>query len=145
MLSRRWSVSVLFKYALFQLPEIAVLVVVLFVLENWGIIPKWSVYAIIAAWIAKDALLYPFVWKAYDFEGGEYANSMIGKIGYVKDGLAPSGMISVRGELWKARVAMGESTIEKGRYVRIVAIEGLTLVVEPERKGECAIRPEIDE
>jgi membrane-bound serine protease (ClpP class) len=57
---------------------------------------------------------------------------MVGQVGFVKDRVAPTGMISVRGELWKARIAEGAQPIEKGRHVRVVAIDGLMLMVEPE-------------
>jgi membrane-bound serine protease (ClpP class) len=44
--------------------------------------------------------------------------------------LAPVGHVKVRGELWRARTT-GAETVEVGREVRVLALEGLTLVVEP--------------
>lgn len=41
-----------------------------------------------------------------------------------------SGRVRVRGEIWNAR---SESEVDRGDAVRIAAVEGLTLVVEPER------------
>ena len=55
--------------------------------------------------------------------------SLIGAIGTTRQELAPEGLIFVRGELWRARSRSG--TIPAGEPVRIVAAEGLTLVVEP--------------
>jgi len=44
--------------------------------------------------------------------------------------LAPQGHVQVNGELWRARTT-GAEPVEAGEEVRILALEGLTLVVEP--------------
>lgn len=132
MRSGRWSLTTILKYTLFQLPEIAVVSVVLIFLGKWEVISASAAYGLIAVWIIKDVLLYPFLWKAYEFGGPKKANPMIGQVGFVKNRLGPTGMISVRGELWKARIAEDAHPIEIGRHVRVVSIDGLTLVVEPE-------------
>ncbi len=132
MRSGRWSLATILKYALFQLPEIAVIAVILIFLEKWEVVSAWVAYGLIAVWIVKDVLLYPFLWKAYAFGSTKDANPMIGQVGFVKDRLAPTGMISVRGELWKARIVEDAQPIEKGRHVRVVSIDGLTLMVEPD-------------
>ncbi|MBP1911004.1 membrane-bound serine protease (ClpP class) [Thermococcus stetteri] len=54
---------------------------------------------------------------------------MIGAIGKVVEDLDPEGLIKVRGELWKAVSADG-STIKVGEKVRVVRMDGLTLIVE---------------
>ena len=132
MRSRRWSLATILKYALFQLPEIAVIAVLLILLEKWDLISTWVAYGLIAAWIVKDVLLYPFLWKAYEFGGSKETNPIVGQVGFVKERLAPTGMISVRGELWKARIGDDATPIEKGKHVRVVSVEGLMLTVEPE-------------
>jgi len=43
--------------------------------------------------------------------------------------IAPEGMVRCRGELWKARTAKG--TVKKGESGKVVAIDGLVLVIEP--------------
>nr|3WWV_A Chain A, Stomatin operon partner protein [Pyrococcus horikoshii OT3] len=58
---------------------------------------------------------------------------MIGLIGTVVEELNPEGMIKVRGELWKARSKFN-GKIEKGEKVRVVDMDGLTLIVVRERK-----------
>lgn len=61
-----WSRPVLAKYWAMQLPAAAGILLIALALEggfNW---PHWVVWAIAAAWTAKDALLYLFVWPAYD-------------------------------------------------------------------------------
>jgi membrane protein implicated in regulation of membrane protease activity len=55
--------------------------------------------------------------------------ALVGAGGVVTEACRPDGWIKVRGELWRARCPEGA---EKGAAVRIRAVDGLTLVVEPE-------------
>jgi len=132
MRSGRWSLATILKYTLFQLPEIAVIAVLFVFLEKWEVVSARVAYGLVAVWIAKDVLLYPFLWKAYEFKDTKETNPIIGQVGFVKQRLAPTGMISVRGELWKARIGDDTPPVEKGRHVRVISISGLTLTVEPE-------------
>jgi membrane-bound serine protease (ClpP class) len=53
---------------------------------------------------------------------------MIGLIGVAKSDLDPAGEVLVHGELWKARASV---KIPEGGRIKVLQIEGLTLVVEP--------------
>jgi membrane-bound serine protease (ClpP class) len=53
---------------------------------------------------------------------------LVGATGEVTERLAPSGHIRVLGELWQAR---SSSELPPGARVRVVAVHGLTLEVEP--------------
>ena len=132
MNKHKWSGRSLLKYILIQLPTIAVLVCVLMLAKQWVEIPSWLMWCLIVLWIVKDAILYPFVWRAYDWGSQEEKNSMIGLRGISKDRLDPSGYIFVRGELWKAQVVERGLTIEKGENVLVKGVRGLTLFVERE-------------
>jgi membrane-bound serine protease (ClpP class) len=59
---------------------------------------------------------------------------MIGLVGVARADLSPEGQVLLKGALWKARAVNGP--IGKGRAVRVRRIDGLTLVVEEEKKGE---------
>jgi membrane-bound serine protease (ClpP class) len=59
---------------------------------------------------------------------------MVGSLGQVLDWRDGAGRIRVHGEIWQAR---GPAALAPGRYVRITAIKGLTLAVEPD--SEAAI------
>ncbi len=59
------------------------------------------------------------------------ATDVMGMIGEVEKDLAPLGTVYVSRESWSARVADG-GTAARGARVRVIAIEGLTLIVEPE-------------
>ena len=57
--------------------------------------------------------------------------NLIGATGEVTSALAPTGQVRVLGELWEARSA---SDIPPGAAVRVVAVDGLMLDVEPAEK-----------
>ncbi len=54
---------------------------------------------------------------------------LVGKVAETRTDLAPEGMVYVSGELWQA--VSSDGSIPSGRPVRIVAIDGLQLRVEP--------------
>jgi membrane-bound serine protease (ClpP class) len=54
--------------------------------------------------------------------------NLVGSIGEVTAALAPVGQIRVLGELWQARAS---SDVPPGTSVRVVAVNGLILDVEP--------------
>jgi membrane-bound serine protease (ClpP class) len=58
-------------------------------------------------------------------------SELLGQVGIVRETLAPSGIVFVHGELWKARTKDGEP-LEPGTPVKVEGIEdGLVLEVEP--------------
>ncbi|MDQ6802680.1 MAG: nodulation protein NfeD [Acidobacteriota bacterium] len=54
---------------------------------------------------------------------------MIGEIGVARTQLEPSGKVFVHGELWNA---VARTTVAPGARVRVSAVDGLQLIVEPE-------------
>lgn len=58
------------------------------------------------------------------------SQAMIGNLAITRTPLSPIGQVEVRGELWQARLE-GLSELPTGVVVRIRAISGLQLVVEP--------------
>jgi membrane-bound serine protease (ClpP class) len=58
------------------------------------------------------------------------SEEMVGSVGDVREPLDPEGQIFVQGALWKAR-ATGSDRIGLGTRVRVRAVDGLTLEVEP--------------
>jgi membrane-bound serine protease (ClpP class) len=57
------------------------------------------------------------------------AEGLVGQTGEVSQALRPEGRVRVRGESWRAR---GPGAIELGARVRVTAVDGLVLEVEPE-------------
>jgi membrane-bound serine protease (ClpP class) len=58
------------------------------------------------------------------------AEALQGETAKVVERLSPEGRVQVKGELWTARSTSAEP-VEAGAPVRVLALEGLTLVVEP--------------
>jgi len=131
---RRWSARVVVRYALLQVPGVALLVVLLMVVQRWVDLPVWFSWGLVGLWVAKDVIFFPFTWRAYDWDRSGDANSMVGAQGITEEQLAPSGYIRVRGELWKAEVMGDGLPIDRGEAVRVRGIRGLTLLVQRENE-----------
>ena len=124
------------RYILLNIPGLAAVILILILIQNWVVVAEWLFWSIIGFWIVKDVVLFPFVWRAYDWERSGQSRSMIGERGIAKERLAPKGYVQVRGELWRAEIIDGASAIEMGQFVKIVKIDGLTLFVEQINMGE---------
>jgi membrane-bound serine protease (ClpP class) len=59
---------------------------------------------------------------------GAGPEAMLGETAVVVDRCQPAGTVRLRGEIWKARCRQGAG---QGQIVRILAVDGLTLEVEP--------------
>ena len=57
---------------------------------------------------------------------------MVGEIGVVRKALPPDGKVFVHGELWNA---VSRTPIDEDAQVRVVAVTGLLLEVEPAAEG----------
>jgi hypothetical protein len=106
------------------------------------VLPVWLFWTVIAFWIVKDAVLFPFVWRAYDWDRSRRSQSMIAERGVAKEKLAPSGYVQIHGELWRAEKIGEGPPIEEGQPVRVKKMEGLTLFVVPEKTEDREQRTE---
>jgi len=123
------------RYALFQIPDILVLVLILIFGRHWLNLPGWSVWVLIGVWVGKDIITFYFVWRLYEPTSSKGTDWLIGADGIAEERLAPAGYIRVHGELWRAEV-IGSGTIQKGERVHIQRTRGLTLLVVPEEERE---------
>lgn len=125
---RLWKPSVLGRYWLFQLPGTLLLGLVLLVLEELFSVSLSTIGLVLGIWIAKDVLLYPWLWRSYDanYPG---SHSMEGAEGVAAGRLDPTGHARVRGELWRAELVEGHAPIEAGEAVRVETARDFTLVV----------------
>ena len=122
--------SIYLRYVLLNIPGLAAVVLILMIIQHWVVLPAWLFWSIIGFWIIKDVVLFPVVWRAYDWERSGQSRSMIGEHGIVRDRLAPTGYVQVRGELWRAEKIGDGPPIEAGQPIQIVRSEGLTLFVK---------------
>lgn len=136
MRQQRISKRVVAKYLLLQLPALLFLILILLLLRHWEIIPRWVFWAVVAAWAIKDALLFPFVWRAYDPDSPAAGHSLVGARGVARERLAPAGYIRIGGELWRAELEKGEPPVEAGEVVVVREVRGLTLRVAREEDDE---------
>jgi membrane protein implicated in regulation of membrane protease activity len=64
--------------------------------------------------------------------------TLVGATGVVSEPLAPVGQVRVQGELWEAH---SSSELAAGERVRVIAVNGLTLEVEPVARTVTNVRP----
>ena len=57
------------------------------------------------------------------------AESLVGRVGIVRTGLAPRGQVQLGGELWTAELVDGEEALSADAKVEVVGVDGLRLLV----------------
>lgn len=123
------------RYALLNTPGLVLLLLILLVVREYLELPGWFMALLVAAWIVKDVVLFPFIWRSYDWDRPGISRSMTGSTGIVKQALAPRGFVQINGELWRAEAVEREKVIERGATVRVVHRIGLTVQVVPHEPG----------
>ena len=131
MLSKEAKRRIVLRYALYQIPDVAIFVLILFVLHQWVGLSLGLFIGLVSLWMVKYVFVFSFVWRAYDKPRPGDVTSLIGTEGIAEEHLDPSGYIRVHGELWRAEVIGKTIPIEKGQTVRIERACGLTLLVKP--------------
>ena len=112
------------------------MVIFLLLVQKWVTLSSWLVGGVIGLWIAKDVVLFPFVWRSYAGDSFQDGPAIFGAEGLAKERLNPSGYVQVRGELWQAELVSGGRPIEKGDIVKVQGVNGLKLLVEPANEEE---------
>jgi membrane protein implicated in regulation of membrane protease activity len=130
MLSKETKRRIVLRYALYQIPDITIFVLILFMLHQWVDLSLWLYIGFVSLWMVKYLLVFTFVWPAYDRPRPGDVKSLIGTEGIAEERLDPSGYIRVHGELWRAEVIGKTIPIEKGQTVLIERACGLTLLVK---------------
>ncbi len=120
-----------FRYATLQVPGLLLAGVLAVAAVRWFDVPRWAAVVSVALWVVKDALMFPFVWRAYSTRDGGGPHDVRGRIGTVEEALVPNGWIRVGSERWRASALHGHGEIPQGSSVRVIAVEGLKLTVEP--------------
>lgn len=89
-------------------------------------------------------LLVRLAWRARQNKVLSGPEALVGELGVAQQEIAPQGQILVHGELWLARAA---APIGTGERVRVRAVDGLTLLVEPltspQRAGDEGLRESV--
>jgi membrane-bound ClpP family serine protease len=90
----------------------------------------WGIVAVVVATVWEVGQILGGIWWSTRRRAEVGAEALVGKQGRVVTRCAPEGQVSVNGEIWRARCEQGADV---GQKVRVQGLEGLTLVVEPER------------
>jgi membrane protein implicated in regulation of membrane protease activity len=129
-LRRAPPAAILRRYLLFQVPGWLLAGSALAAAVRWWDLPVPWALAGFAAWLAKDAVLYPIVRRAYEPDGFA-PHGPIGEHGVAETAVAGEGWVRVGPERWRARLAPGAAPIDPGAPVRVVRLRGHELEVEP--------------
>ena len=91
----------------------------------------WPIVLFASALVFEVFEFWAWKWflRRYRIRVGPEA--MIGTTGKVVSACDPEGRIRLRGELWKARC---EVPVPVGAKVKVLALDGLTLEVEPDQR-----------
>lgn len=123
--------SIALKYVLLQVPAAVLVALLLFFLHREGWVDlTWSLI-VMAGWLLKDALLYPFYRRALEGAPPEGVAALVGCCAICLTPVHERGLVRLRGEHWQARTASGEP-IAAGQRVRVVSHQGRVLLVEPD-------------
>ena len=125
----RPGVPLIARYVLLQLPGQVSLALILVILRQWLEIPAYIVWGLLGLWVAKDILLFPFLWRYYDPNQFPDRFRMVGRKGFALTCLNPNGFVQVQGERWQAELAAENPPIKKGTTICVDAIYGLKLKV----------------
>jgi membrane-bound serine protease (ClpP class) len=94
----------------------------------------WNVVAVCTAALVEVGEVWFWITFLRRYRVRTGAEGMVGKRGEVIEAFdGGSGRVRVYGESWSARSSGGR--LSRGERIRIVAVDGLTLEVEPEEEG----------
>lgn len=128
----RGRLRVFGKYLVIQIPGWIAVVVILALLGQWIDLPLWVAGGLFLVWLVKDLVLFPFLRPVYESDGKNGVERLIGAHGVVEERLAPAGYIRIGGELWRAEALEPDTPIPLGSRVKVQAVRGLTLLIQPE-------------
>jgi len=134
MIKRGWSKHAAGKYIALQVPAAALAGLVLWLLWRYGVLSVWLAWCVFFLWIAKDALLFFYLWPAYEPSGEGGPLSPVGKAGVAEESTENRNLrVRVRGERWLASSETELAPVRAGQSVRVVDRKGLLLIVRPEK------------
>src|SRR5918996_1087956 len=87
----------------------------------------WNVVAVVAAAFVEVGEVYFWIRFLQRYRVQTGAEAMVGRPAEVLQDCSPDGRVRVGGEIWRAR---SEAPVTRGEMVRIVGLDGLTLLVE---------------
>ena len=138
MIQTGWSKRAVIRYALIQLPGIALAGIVLILLATFMQLSWWVACLGFALWVGKDILLFFVLWPAYDDQAQD-VYSCIGKTAIARTSLDPRGSVRMQGQIWKAEIHPDSQPIESGTQVEVVDRDGLRLIVSQKDQSASGV------
>lgn len=123
---------VFWRYLAFQAPGWIALGALAWLGVAWWELPPWVPVLVVGLWVAKDLTLYPWLRHAYDEKPHDPGAPLVGRTGLARERIDRAGYVRLGGELWRAELAPECTPVDSGESVRVRAVRGLTLVVEPD-------------
>ena len=115
------------------LEEGALVAIVLLGLPELGIVlPVWALVVMMVLLAVNNTLFYWIGGRALKKPHLPGLPDMVGTVGVTVEELAPRGMVTIRGELWRAKTA--DAAIAARTSVLVTHQDGLLLQVRPEVK-----------
>ncbi len=121
--------SPLARYVLLQLPGTLLVGLGLLLFWDETELPGWVGVLVFVLWVAKDALLYPLLKRAYE-PTASGVPQLVGRCGVARDELNPRGHVQINGEIWRAQAIEGAEPIPPGAEVVVRGADRFTLLVE---------------
>ena len=105
-------------------------IIVMILLRGYGVV-SWGLFiSITTAIVVVGALLSIAIIKVYKRRPQVGREAIIGAMGEALTDIKNEGFVLVEGEIWRARPRGSEEAIKKGDRIRVVSLDGLTLIVE---------------
>ncbi|MBW2231588.1 MAG: NfeD family protein [Deltaproteobacteria bacterium] len=123
------------RYLAFQVPGWGIALALAWGLDVWSTIPRSMIGSLLAAFVVKDFLIYPFVRSAYEHRPHDPGHRVVGACGKVVVALDPDGWVEVGHERWRARRETDGPMLDVGEKVEIAALRGHTVLVRAEGKN----------
>lgn len=117
------------KYILLQIPGATMVGFLLAFFYYMGTLSGAMALLLFAGWCVKDAVMFRFVRKAYEPGPPHGTEALIGRPAVVVEALQPEGRVRVGPEHWKARAETEGTHIAEGTPVRVVSVDGYTVIV----------------
>ena len=105
-------------------------IIIMILLRGYGIV-SWRLFvSIVATIVVIGTLLSMAIIRVYKRKPQVGREAIIGAIGEALTDIKNEGFVLVEGEIWRARPRGSEELIRKGDKIKVVSLDGLTLIVE---------------